>query len=234
MGIELRNSFVLDMPQQQAWALLTDIEKIAPCVPGVQLTAVEGEEYKGKVKIKLGPITAEYAGSATIKQQNDSAHQLLVEGKGRDIRGQGTAGVLVTMTVAPDGVGSKVDVMTDVQVTGKVASLGRSVMHDVARRLIDQFVTNLGKLAIEPAVQASGAARDTVAVAAPPEAQSTLPKTDAVAASVVADGPRLINSAEAKPVDLLAIGGSALFSKDVMVGLWRLAVLILLVLILMK
>ena len=215
MAIELNNEFVLAMPPEEAWALLTDIERIAPCVPGAQLTGVEGNAYRGKVRVKLGPITADYAGVATIMERDDAARRLVVEGKGRDVRGQGTAGANVVMSVVPDGSSSRVRVQTSVQLTGKIASLGRSVMNDVAKRLIDQFVENLGRL----------------------ETARTEPAPDSVPRTLAADPvvtERRIESPEPAPVDLLAVGGSALLGGATMVALWRVAVLVLLLLILLK
>lgn len=216
MGIELENSFTLDMAPDVAWGLLNDIERIAPCVPGAQLTAVEGEEYRGKVKVKLGPITAEYTGTATIKERDAAARKLIVEGKGKDIRGQGTAGADMVMTITPAGNGSEVKITTDVQLSGKVAQLGRGVMHDVSTRLIDQFVANLKALT----------APDAAAVPAEPAAP--------VVAKAATTGVRLIDSPEPQAIDLVQLGGASLPIKGILVGFWMIAVLVLQVLILLK
>lgn len=216
MGIELENSFRLDMAPDEAWSLLSDIERIAPCVPGAQLTAVVGEEYRGKVKVKLGPITAEYAGTATIKERNASARRLVVEGKGKDIRGQGTAGADMVLTVFAEGNGSEIKVSTDVLLTGKVAQLGRGIMHDVSTRLIDQFVINLKKSTVaEPAADAPAA----------PEGMT---------GSGVPTGVRLINAPEPEAIDLVQLGGASVPVKSLLVGSWMVTVLVLLVLILIK
>ena len=222
MAIELENSFTLDMAPDAAWSLLNDIERIAPCVPGAQLTAVAGEEYRGKVKVKLGPITAEYAGIATIKQRDAAARRLVVEGKGKDIRGQGTAGADMVMTITPAGSGSEVKVTTEVQLSGKVAQLGRGVMHDVSTRLIDQFVANLKSLT------APEAAAAPVAPAAP--------VVDAPTAAPLAAAPevRLIHSAEPEAIDLVKLGGASLPLARIATGAWMVAVLVLLVLIWLK
>lgn len=216
MGIELENSFTLDMAPEDAWVLLSDVERIAPCVPGAQLTAVEGEEYRGKIKVKLGPITAEYSGTAKIKERDAGAKRLVVEGKGKDIRGQGTAGADVVMTITASGSGSEVKVFTDVQLTGKVAQLGRGVMRDVSARLIDQFVANLKK----------STADDAVAV--PPQSPEAIspPKTTT--------GARLIDAPEPEAIDLVKLGGGSLPVKGILVGAWMITVLMLLVLLLLK
>jgi uncharacterized protein len=224
MGIQLDNSFVLDMAPDQAWLLLSDVERIAPCVPGAQLTAVEGDQYRGKVKVKLGPITAEYTGVATVKERDPTARRLVVEGKGKDIRGQGTAGADVVMTVLPAGAGSEVRVATDVQLTGKVAQLGRGVMQDVSARLIEQFVANL---------------RKTASLEAPPVPPEPAPPSDGPAAPpsdgpAPATGPRPIDAPEPEAIDLVRLGGSSLPIKSMLVGTWMAAVLLLLLLILLK
>ena len=220
MGIQLENSFMLDMAPDAAWIMLNDIERIAPCVPGAQLTAVEGDAYRGKVKVKLGPITAEYSGTATIKERDPVARRLVVEGKGKDIRGQGTAGADIVMTITPAERGSEVSVNTDVQLSGKVAQLGRGVMHDVSARLIDQFVANLQALITQDAAAAVPA---LPAASSPPEVE-----TEAVA------GVRLIASPEPQAIDLVQLGGASLPIKDIIVGSWMIAVFVLLVLIWLK
>ncbi|WP_226018742.1 SRPBCC family protein [Novosphingobium sp. FKTRR1] len=220
MGIELENSFTLNMAADAAWAMLNDIERIAPCVPGAQLTAVEGDAYRGKVKVKLGPITAEYSGTATIKERDPVARRLVVEGKGKDIRGQGTAGADIVMTITPAEHGSEVSVNTDVQLSGKVAQLGRGVMHDVSARLIDQFVANLQALNNQ---EAADAVPDS-------SAAPSLPKVEKEAVA----GVRMIASPEPQAIDLVQLGGASLPIKSIMVGSWMVAVLVLLVLIWLK
>lgn len=217
MAIRLDNSFFLDMAPDAAWALLNDVERIAPCVPGAQLTDVAGETYGGKVKVKIGPITAEYKGKATITTRDVAARRLTLTGKGQDVRGQGTAGADLEMLVTPEGAGSRVTLGTDLAITGKVAQLGKGVMQDVSGRLVDQFVANLKALA--PAA---------------PEAPVDAPITPTPAEPAIAAAPRLIDAPEAEPVDLVKLGGGALFSRELLVGSWMVAVLILLVLILLR
>lgn len=225
MAIKLENQFKLNVAPERAWDLLNDIERIAPCVPGAQLTGARGDEYQGKVKVKLGPITAEYAGVALISERDPIQRRLVVSGKGRDVRGQGTAGADLVMTIAPSGSGSEVRLVTDVQLTGKVAQLGRGVMNDVAARLIDQFVANLDALApAGPAAEAQPAA-----AAVPPSPTDDLP-TEAAAPATF----RPIEAPEPQPIDLVRLGGAAIRPRDILIGLWMVAVLALLVLIYLK
>ncbi|HZQ58496.1 MAG TPA: SRPBCC family protein [Acidimicrobiales bacterium] len=141
--MELTNEFRVNVPVDDAWAVLTDIERIAPAMPGAQLQEVEGDEYRGIVKVKVGPITAQYKGTARFQEQDKEAHRVVLRAEGRDTRGQGNASATVTATLVPDGEGTKVTVVTDLTITGKVAQFGRGVLADVSTKLLGQFVDNL-------------------------------------------------------------------------------------------
>jgi carbon monoxide dehydrogenase subunit G len=138
--MELTNDFRVGVPVARAWAVLTDVELIAPCMPGAQLQEVEGDEYRGIVKVKVGPITAQYKGAARFVERDDVAHKAVLRAEGRDTRGQGNANATITATLAPDGDGTAVTVTTDLTVTGRVAQFGRGVMADVSSKLLGQFV----------------------------------------------------------------------------------------------
>ena len=138
--MELNNEFRVGVPPAEAWAVLTDVERIAPCMPGAQLQEIEGDEFRGIVKVKVGPITAQYKGKATFLEQDEAAGRLVLRAEGRDTRGQGNANATITATLRPDGDGTKVTVVTDLTVTGKVAQFGRGVLAEVSAKLLDQFV----------------------------------------------------------------------------------------------
>ena len=124
--------------------MLLDIERIAPCLPGAQLQEIEGDEYRGIVKVKVGPITAQYKGAAKHRRgRRGRRAQVVIAGQGRDTRGQGNASATIIVTLAPDGDGTTVDIDTDLTITGKVAQFGRGVMADVSSKLLGQFVENL-------------------------------------------------------------------------------------------
>ena len=123
--------------------MLLDIERIAPCLPGAELQEVEGDEYRGVVKVKVGPITAQYKGTAKLAEVDETAHRMLLDASGRDTRGQGNAKAKIVVTMAEDGDGTNVDVATDLSITGKVAQFGRGVLADVSSKLMGQFVENL-------------------------------------------------------------------------------------------
>ena len=141
--MELTHEFRVAVPPAQAWAVLTDVERIAPCMPGAQLQEIEGDEFRGVVKVKVGPITAQYKGKATFLERDEPAGRLVLRAEGRDTRGQGNANATITATLAADGDGTKVTVGTDLTVTGKVAQFGRGVLADVSAKLLQQFVTCL-------------------------------------------------------------------------------------------
>ena len=141
--MELTNEFRVDRPIDETWNVLTDVERIAPALPGAQLQEIEGDEYRGIVKVKVGPITAQYKGKATFVEKDDTNHKAVLKAEGRDTKGQGNASALITATLDPDGSGTKVKVHTDLTVTGKVAQFGRGIMADVSTKLLNQFVEQL-------------------------------------------------------------------------------------------
>ncbi len=141
--MELNNEFEVAIPVAEAWKVLTDVEKIAPCMPGAELREVEGDEYRGLVKVKVGPITASYRGTARFEELDAKAHKAVLKAEGRETRGQGNATALIKATLSPSTKGTKVEVVTDLAITGKVAQFGRGVLADVSGKLLDQFVHNL-------------------------------------------------------------------------------------------
>jgi uncharacterized protein len=138
--MELTNEFRVGVPVERAWEVLTDVELIAPCMPGAQLQEVEGEEYRGVVKVKVGPITAQYKGAARFLEKDEAAHKAVLRAEGRETRGQGNANATITATMTPDGDGTQVSVVTDLTITGRVAQFGRGVLADVSGKLLGQFV----------------------------------------------------------------------------------------------
>jgi uncharacterized protein len=143
--MELSNEFVVAVAVDEAWGLLTDVERIAPCMPGAELQEIDGDEYRGVVKVKVGPITAQYKGKATFVEKDDAAHKAVLRAEGRDTRGQGNANATITATLVAEGSGTKVKVVTDLAITGRAAQFGRGVMADVSTKLLGQFVSCLEK-----------------------------------------------------------------------------------------
>src|SRR5690348_6363687 len=141
--MELSNEFRVGVSVPETWKVLTDVERIAPLLPGAQLQEVEGDEYRGVVKVKVGPITAQYKGAATFVERDEAAGKVVLSASGRDTRGQGNASATITATMEPDGDATKVTVVTDLTVTGKVAQFGRGVLAEVSAKLLGQFVDAL-------------------------------------------------------------------------------------------
>lgn len=138
--MKLDNEFRVSVPIDRAWEVLTDIPLITPCLPGASLTGEDGDEYSGKVKIKVGPVRAEYSGTALFVERNEETHHIEISAKGRDSRGSGNASAVITADMAEDGDGTKVSIKTDLKISGKVAQFGQGVIAEVSGKLIDQFV----------------------------------------------------------------------------------------------
>lgn len=138
--MDLEHSFTVDAPVDTVWSTMMDIEGVAECFPGATVTSVEGDSFEGTCKVKLGPIALVYKGSGSFVERDDAAHRAVIDAKGKDKRGNGTAGATVTMTMATEGSGTRVQVVTDLNVTGKPAQFGRGVMQDVSDKLLGQFV----------------------------------------------------------------------------------------------
>ena len=205
--MELKSEFRVGIPVEQAWSTLTDVEFIAPCMPGAQLTEVDGDEFKGGVKIKVGPITAQYKGSAKFVELDEANRRIVLEATGRDSRGAGNAAAEVTAEMTPDGDGTVVSIATDLKVTGKVAQFGRGVMADVTEKLIGQFVDSLEQKLSE--MGESDDADASVDGAGSDGAETNAETADAHASS----GPRQIEMAEPEPVDLLETAGRPMLKR---------------------
>ena len=198
--MELINEFEVDAPLDVVWSVLTDVERIAPCLPGAQLQEVEGDEYRGVVKVKVGPITAQYKGAASFVEKDDAGYRAVLLAEGRDTRGAGNAAAEITAEMASTATGTRVTVTTDLKVTGKVAQFGRGVMADVSKKLMGQFADNLSELLdqvqpdSEPAVDGPASAE----VSLPGQAEEQV---------------RVIDAPEAVAVDLLGAAGTPVLKR---------------------
>jgi uncharacterized protein len=200
--MELTNEFTVDAPVDQAWSVLTDLERIAPCMPGAQLTEVEGEEYRGVIKVKVGPISAQYKGAATFVSKDDATHVAVLKAEGRDTRGQGNASAMITATLTPAGAGTKVVVGTDLTITGKVAQMGRGVLADVSGKLLDQFVASLERDVLAGSPSGGNGSEPQAVADAPPMPDSA-----------VREGPRKIDHPEPTPIDLIEHAGATVAKR---------------------
>lgn len=156
--MELAHKFTVPASVDETWEAFNDLERIAPCFPGATLSSVEGDEFKGSVKVKLGPISLQYNGTGRFVERDEAAHRAVIEAKGKDRRGNGTASATVTARMEAGDDGTQVEVDTDLAITGKPAQFGRGVIQDVSDKLLGQFVECIaGKLG-QPEAAASEAA----------------------------------------------------------------------------
>jgi uncharacterized protein len=215
--MELKNDFHVSVPIDVAWAVLTDLERVAPCMPGAELREVEGDEYRGIVKVKVGPISAQYKGSARFVEKDDDQHRAVLLAEGRDTRGQGNASAMVTALAASDHNGTTVSLVTELTITGKVAQFGRSVMGDVSAKMLGEFADRL-----EADVLSQGSEPQ-----APVTAISDASK--ATAEESAAPSVRTVHSEPAEPVNILGTVGPSVLKRmaplaavlGVVLLLWR-------------
>lgn len=181
--MKLENDFHVPVSVEQAWQVLQDVERIAPCMPGATLDTVDGDAFTGRVKVKLGPIMLTYSGKAAFVDKDEATHSMLIEASGKETRGSGTAKATVRASMEADGDTTRVVLSTDLAVTGKPAQFGRGVMADVSGKLIDQFARCLAD------ELRAGSTSSTPAAAAPSAEES----------SSVADAEPAVSSIGATP-----------------------------------
>ena len=202
--MELKDSFEVPYPVGAVWDVITDVERIAPCLPGAQLTGSDGDTYEGLVKVKVGPISSQYKGKASFTERDDDAHRLLMSASGRDTRGAGNASAEITVALeSVTDTSTMVSVHTDLTITGKVAQFGRGVLADVSRKLMGQFADNLAALV------AADADSDEPSEAADEASGSEAAGEDAPAEAAAEPAPR----SEVEAVDLLSVAGTPVLKR---------------------
>lgn len=185
--MELHHEFTVPAGADRVWDVLMDLERVGTCFPGATVTEASDDGFAGTVKVKLGPISLMYAGSGTFLERDASAHRAVIEAKGKDKRGNGTAGATVRLQLSPDGDATRVEVDTDLAITGKPAQFGRGVMQDVSDKLLGQFVACIESQFDEGGPEAD-APVPVMAVESPPEADPT--PSDSPPGPAPAPGPR--------------------------------------------
>ncbi len=226
--MELVNEFTVNRPIEEAWAILTDVEKIAPCLPGAELQEIEGDIYRGVVKVKVGPIKAALQGEASFQSRDDVNHHAVLKGDGRDTKGNGNASALITASLEEiSSSSSKCVVHTDLNMTGKVAQFGRGALADISGKLMAEFAKNLDEMLARDAQAGASAPQDmadvavsqTIADDAAPAAATAAepatgePATNGAAAKPVTPTVRKINGPAAEPIDAFSLGGSAVLKR---------------------
>jgi carbon monoxide dehydrogenase subunit G len=187
--MKITNEFTVSAPVERAWEVLTDLEQVVPLMPGAQLTGHDGDDYLGKVKVKVGPVTSEFSGKAHFVERDSEAHRAVVDARGREARGTGNASATITLTVQEAGDRSRVTVDTDLKIVGKLAQFGSGMLQQVSEKLLGEFVDSL---------EAKLAAREGEA-----EQAQTAPTTGQV------ETP----APEPKPIDLLELAGGGALKK---------------------
>jgi carbon monoxide dehydrogenase subunit G len=218
--MKLENQFTVPAPIEQAWDVLLDLERVAPCLPGAVLESSAGDEHVGTMTIKVGPITARYHGTVRVEEADEAARRTVLRAQAKDQRGQGTAAATITaaMDAVPDGTHVRVE--TEMRITGPVAQFGRGVMQDVSAKLMRRFADCLAEeIAAGPAVAAAESSTEPVAAG---RAGVRLPPGPAAAAAEAAarsrDAPRRERPA-ADVLDLGAVGREAVLRRAVPVVL---------------
>lgn len=218
--MEFVNEFTVPTDIDTAWETLTDLEKVAPCLPGATLEEVDGATYTGRVKVKVGPITVTYRGTARIAEQDDDRRFARIDAAGTETRGSGTAKADVTAQLTETDEGTLVHVVTDLTVTGKPAQFGRGVMGEVGTKIISAFAERLEELVLsDDRGAAEGEAAAPAAVDEGEGAEAAVPGVAAGgeakatgATRAAATGPRRIAQDPARAddaLDLMEVAGAS-------------------------
>jgi carbon monoxide dehydrogenase subunit G len=224
MAIELDNSFTVPVPPERAWDVLLDVERIAPCMPGASVTSVEGDEITGQVKVKLGPLSLSYKGTAKFTDKDAENRTIAIEASGKETRGAGTASATVQAALKPgDADGSTlVSIHTSLNVTGRPAQFGRSLLPEVSGKLIGQFATNLEALIEQDGVSGTDSAADAAAADTAAPETAAAEGTTAAASSGATPTPVSATPAKRPPqeesLNLIKLVGGPILKRVVPVA----------------
>jgi carbon monoxide dehydrogenase subunit G len=233
MAEQLVNEFTVNRPIDEAWAVITAVERIAPCLPGAQLQEIEGEIYRGVVKVKMGPMTPAFKGQATILEQDDAGRRIVLKAEGRDTGGRGNAAAEISAqaeSLSPTS--TRCVVTTDLHMTGKVAQFGRfGVLREISENLMAAFASNLNTMLDDQGFDDTPAGAERVDATAVAEAEPTTdgdsgeepagsdhtPVSELRPAGASQSGPsprvRKIDSPETEPVDFAGVAGPAILKR---------------------
>ena len=219
--MKIANQFTVSAPIEQAWDVLSDLEQVIPLMPGAQLTGHEGDDYLGKVRVKVGPVTSEFSGKVRFVEQDRDQHRAVIDAKGKESRGTGNAAATVTAQLHGDGERTDVTVDTDLKIVGKLAQFGSGMMQQVSEKLLGQFVESLeAKLAADKTETPPGPES--------PESAASPATSAAPGSPTAAAGPRHAAPApEPEPIDLLELAGGDQLKKYGAVAVAVLAALLL-------
>ncbi|WP_067837805.1 SRPBCC family protein [Nocardia lijiangensis] len=190
--MKIANEFTVNAPVEQAWEVLSDLEQVVPLMPGAQMVGWEGDDFLGKLKLKVGPVTSEFTGKAHFVERDEHDHRAVIDGRGRDTRGSGNAAATITTQLREDGDKTRVTVDTDLKIVGKLAQFGSGMLQQVSEKMIGQFVASL---------------------------EAKLAEGDSTAAAVVSGPdsrevrPESVEQPESAPLDLIDLVGPAMIKK---------------------
>jgi carbon monoxide dehydrogenase subunit G len=219
--MKIDNEFSVSVPIELAWPALTDLAEVSLCLPGARLTGVENDVYSGEVRVKVGPVVSEYAGTAQFAEKDDATYRAVIDAKGRDSRGAGNASAQITMQLEADGLRTVVKVNTDLKITGKIAQLGGGMIAEVSQKLLGQFVECLeAKLAVgAPSEPPDGATASeppdgaTASESSPDDTAATEARGDGTTPPPAAAHPPLDPRPAPEPLDLMSLAGGSLLKR---------------------
>lgn len=214
--MKIANQFTVSAPIEKAWDVLCDLEQVIPLMPGAQLIGHEGDDYLGKVKVKVGPVTSEFSGKVRFVEQDRDQHRAVIDGKGKEARGTGNAAATVTAQLHEDGERTRVTVDTDLKIVGKLAQFGSGMLQQVSEKLLGQFVESL-----EAELKAQSAL-------APETAASPATATAPGSPDAVTEAHAAPAASEPAPIDLLELAGGDQLKKYGAAGFGVVALLVLL------
>nr|WP_145484273.1 MULTISPECIES: SRPBCC family protein [Streptomyces] len=202
--MKIDNEFRVDAPLERTWQALTDLESLAPCMPGAQLTGVDGDVYRGKVKVKVGPVISQFQGTARFTEQDEADHSAVISASGKDTRGQGNASATVHARLRPDGTGTAVSVSTDLNISGKLAQFGSGMIKEISEKLFAQFVANVEEqLLHKPEATAPGGGKTPEETEVPgasgDSAGAPAPAAEPAPSSSTTAGPGTVAQSAAEP-----------------------------------
>jgi uncharacterized protein len=213
--MKLDNEFTVGVPVSQAWEVLTDLELIAPCMPGAALTGVNEGVYTGKVKIKVGPVTAEYSGTAQFTEKDDVNYRAVIDARGRDTRGNGNATAVISANLRAEGDQTVVKVTTDLTIAGRIAQFGSGMIKEVSAKLLGQFVTCLeGRLGGDLPAAAGAGSVSTAAASTDGQQSAGATATLAPSAGVPANGSATVPAEATLSADAAASGEASPAGAD--------------------
>jgi uncharacterized protein len=222
MAEKLVNEFTVNRPIEEAWPVICDVELIAPCMPGAQLEEIEGDVYRGVVKIKLGAVSTQFKGQAQFVERDDVNHRAKLRAEGRDTGGRGNAAADITADATSlSPTSTKCTVTTDLHITGKVAQFGRGIMGDVSKKLMEQFAANLNTMLDETALDKSADSTSSTddaptghtATATATTAGATAAEAAGNGSAAAAPTKRVISGPATEPIDVAGMAGPALLKR---------------------